>query len=131
MTSADELRSEVTSNRRKLAEALSAAADRWEAGDEGEWSPRMVAEHCIWREFGLAGIASAALAERPADRRFTQTNDSDEGNEFSFATAADALAALEATGAASDHVFHGVTDRDLEKPAEFAANSAAARSLSV
>lgn len=122
MTTARELRGAITSNRQALRDALDAAADRWESGDDGGWSPRLIAEHCVGREFGLAGIATAATQGQPADERYTLTNHSDSA-EFSFGTAADALAALEATGAACDHVFRGVDDQDLEKPAELDAGS--------
>jgi DinB superfamily len=118
MASAEELRQAITSNRQKLREALSAARDRWESGDDSGWSPRAIAEHCIGREFGLGGIAAAAMLGEAADRRYTRTNGPGEASEFSFATAAEALSALEGTGAACDEAFQDVGDGDLGRPAE-------------
>ena len=118
MASAEELRQAISSNGEKLSAALSAIGDRWETGDDGGWSPRAIAEHCIGREFDLGGIAAAAMRGEAADRRYARTNEPGEASEFSFATAADALIALEGTGAACDEAFRGIEDGDLVKPAE-------------
>ena len=108
MASAEELRQRITANRLKLRGALEAAAGSWESGDDEVWSARTAAEHCIDREVGLAGIAAAAMRGEAPELRFAQTNHPEVRPALSFATAADALAGLDASGAACDEALNGV-----------------------
>ncbi len=123
MATAEELRQEITANRRKLRDALGAAGEKWESADDDGWSPRHTAEHCIGREFGLAGIGAAAMRGDAAEWQHARTNHPGEASGFSFATAAEALAALESTAADCDAAFGAVEDDDLVKSAELDVDS--------
>ncbi len=118
MPTAEELRQTITANRAALRATIEAASDRWESGDDDGWSPRRITEHCIDRDIGLGGIAAAAMRGEPAAERFAQTNEPDAPNPCSFATAAEALTALDESGVASDEALRDIEDRDLAKPAE-------------
>ena len=115
MPTADELRASVAAARTVLRTAIAASADNWETpkgtADDGEagWSPRQVAEHVIPSEIMFAtGICAACGYDGPA-------NPID--GEPSFATAADALAALDAVAAAADSKVNYVQDEELGKSA--------------
>jgi hypothetical protein len=123
MASARQLNDEITTSRQKLRDALQGALSQWETGDDEGWSPRRIAEHCIDRDFGLAGIAAAALRGTPPAERYARTGDPDAACQCSFPTAAEALTALVESAEAGDEVFGVVVDEDLVKPAELHAGS--------
>ena len=106
MASADELRQTITTNRQKLRDAIDGAADKWETGDEENWSPRKVAEHSIGAEISFAGMVAGAMQSKVP-----------EGGDSSFASASEARAALDAVAEACDKVHRYVEDRDLAKAA--------------
>jgi hypothetical protein len=111
MPSADDYRAQVTAARTALRDAISGAGSRWEtapSGGEGEdaWSPRQVAEHAIGSERYFAGKVAGSMEGKAPERI-----------EFSFASNADALAALDSSVADCDKVFRYVEDRDLAKAA--------------
>ena len=115
MPTADELRASVAAARTVLRTAIAASADNWEtpkgaaADGEAGWSPRQVAEHVIPSEIMFAGgICAACGYDGPANPI--------EG-EASFATAADALAALDAVTAAAESKVNYVQDEELGKSA--------------
>lgn len=118
MPTADELRQTISTNREKLRNTLAAAAATWESGDDDGWTPRAAAEHCIERDAGLAGIIAAALSGEPLAEEHARTNNPEAPVQLSLATAADASAALEASGRAIDAAVRTVTDADLPKAAD-------------
>ncbi len=112
MPSADDYRTQVASGRSALRAAISTSGNRWEtapaSGGEGEesWSPRKVAEHVIAAERSFAGGVSRAMEGKAPERK-----------EYSFATSAEAIEALDANAADCDKVFRYIEDRDLAKAA--------------
>lgn len=110
MASARELNDDITTSRQKLRDALQGALSRWETGDDEGWSPRRIAEHCIDRDFGLAGIAAAALRGTPPAEHYARTGDPAASCQCSFPTAAEALTALVESTEAGDEVFGVVVD---------------------
>ncbi len=106
MATADELRQTITTNRQALSEAIDAAAGKWETGDDDNWSPRKVAEHCIPAEISFAGMVAGAMQGKAP-----------EAGEANFASASDAATALVASAEASDKVLRYIEDRDLGKAA--------------
>ena len=106
MASADELRQSIATNRQTLRDAIEAAADKWEVGDDDNWAPRKVAEHCIGAEMTFAGMVAGAIQSKAP-----------ESSELSFVSAADAATGLDAAAEASDKVLRYIEDRDLAKPA--------------
>ena len=110
---ADELRANVAAARTVLRAAIATAADSWEtpkgtaADGEAGWSPRQAAEHAIPSELMFTDAICAACGydgpENPLD------------GEPSFASAADALAALDAVIAAADSKVDYVQDEELGK----------------
>jgi len=107
MASADELRQAIATNRQTFTDAVRAAADKWTSGDDDGWSPRKIAEHCIARDEELTAMTVGALAGSRVTDSITR----------SFATAADALSALDAGAKASDDAYQNVADIDLHAPA--------------
>ena len=113
MPSADELRVNVAAARTVLRAAITTAADNWDtpkgATDDGEagWSPRQAAEHAIPSELMFADAICAACGyDGPANPLDAEP---------SFASAADALAALDAVAAAADSKVSYVQDEELGK----------------
>ncbi len=107
MASAKEMRETVTKNRQALIAAIEAAAAKWDASPGGDaWSPRQNAEHAIGADVRFGGQASAILGGNPPA-----------AVETSFASAADAAAALAKVGAEVDKRFSWAEDRDLSKAA--------------
>lgn len=106
MASADELRQAIATNRQALRAAIEATAGKWEVGDEDNWGPRRVAEHCIGAEFTFAGMVAKAIQSKAPD-----------SSELSFASSAEATSGLDAAAAASDNVFSYIEDHDLVKAA--------------
>ena len=107
MASAKEMRETVTKNRQALIAAIEAAAAKWDASPGGDaWSPRQNAEHAIGADVRFGGQASAILGGNPPA-----------AVETSFASAADAAAALTKVGAEVDKRFSWAEDRDLSKAA--------------
>lgn len=123
MPTADDRRQALAEARRKLRQALVAAAGKWETTDDEGWTPRWAAEHCIERDHGLSGIAAAAVREEPAAREFTRTGDPNEATRLSFASSGDAVAALDSSGALIDGAIANASDADFDKPAELNAGS--------
>ena len=115
MATADELRASVAAARTVLRTAITAAADNWETpkgtADDGEagWSPRQAAEHVIPSELMFTDAICAACGYDGPENPLT--------GEPSFATAADALAALDAVVAAADSKVDYVQDEELGKEA--------------
>ena len=97
MATADELRASVAAARTVLRTAIIASADAWEtpkgSGEDGGpgWSPRQVAEHAIPSEMMFANSICAACGYDGPENPLSSTE---------FATAEDALAALDAVSAA-------------------------------
>ena len=115
MPTADELRASVAAARTVLRTAITAAADNWEtpkgtvADGEAGWSPRQAAEHVIPSELMFTDAICAACGYDGPENPLT--------GEPSFATAADALAALDAVVAAADSRVDYVQDEELGKEA--------------
>ena len=115
MPTADELRASVAAARTVLRTAITASADNWDtpkgAADDGEagWSPRQVAEHVIPSEIMFAGGICAACGYDGPENPL--------GGEASFASADEALAALDAVTAAADSKVNYVQDEELGKSA--------------
>ena len=113
MPTADELRASVAAARTVLRTAITAAADNWETpkgtADDGEagWSPRQAAEHAIPSEMMFADAICAACGYDGPENPLP--------GEPSFASAADALAALDAVVAAADSKVDHVQDAELGK----------------
>ena len=104
MASADELRQAIATNREKFSTAITAAADKWESGSDGDWSTREIAEHCISSESSIAGMTAGAMQAKVPDKA-----------EVSLASAADAAAAIASAFEVTDKVYRYVEDRDLAK----------------
>ena len=105
MASAKEMRDAVTKNREALKAAIEGAAGKWETAPGGDaWSPRQNAEHAIGADLGDGQKAAAILGGNPPA-----------AIEISFATAADAAAALAKVGSEVDKRFSWAEDRDLSK----------------
>lgn len=105
MASAKEMRDMVTKNRAALVAAIEASAAKWETSPGGDaWSPRQNAEHAIGADLSDGQKAAAILGGNPPA-----------GVELSFASAADAAAALTKIGAEVDKRFSWAEDRDLSK----------------
>ena len=115
MATADELRASVAAARTVLRTAITAAADNWEtpkgtaADGEAGWSPRQAAEHVIPSELMFTSAICEACGYDGPENPLT--------GEPSFATAADALAALDAVIAAADSRVDYVQDEELGKEA--------------
>ena len=113
MPTADELRASVAAARAVLRTAITAAADNWEtpkgaADDSGPgWSPRQAAEHAVPSEMMFADAICAACGYDGPENPL--------GDAPSFASAADALAALDAVVAAADSKVEYVQDAELGK----------------
>ena len=114
MPTADELRAGISGGRAALKAAVAASADNWEtakgAADDGEagWSPRQVAEHVIPAEMMFANGICAACGYDGPDNPLTSTE---------FASAGDAIAALDAMEAAFNSKVSYVQDEELVKSA--------------
>lgn len=126
MATANELRDALAGARAAMRQALDGAADRWEKAPEGdeEWSPRKVAEHAIPAEIMFAGAVCAACGY--ADQAPANPLASGE-----FASAADAVAALDAVSAATDAVLKHVQDEELSKAGEAMGGADVARLLRI
>ena len=107
MATADELRAGIDGARAALKAAIAASADRWEVtkGDD-DWSPRTVAEHVIPSEMMFANGVCAACGYDGPENPLSSTE---------FATADDALAALDAVTAATNAKIQHVQDEELGK----------------
>ncbi len=114
MATADELRAGVAGARAALKVAIAASAGNWETpkgtADDGEagWSPRTVAEHVIPAEMMFATNICTACGYDGPENPLTSTE---------FASADDAIAALEAVAAAADSKVNYVQDEELGKSA--------------
>ena len=110
MATADELRASVAAARTVLRTAIIASADAWEtpkgSGEDGGpgWSPRQVAEHAIPSEMMFANSICAACGYDGPENPLSSTE---------FATAEDALVALDAVSAAADSKVKHVQDSEL------------------
>lgn len=77
-----------------------------------------------WRSTASIGTSASVGWPRrrcvasPAEERYAQTNRPDAPNPCSFATAAEAMTALDQSGVASDEALRDIEDSDLEQPAE-------------
>ena len=113
MPTADELRASVAAARAVLRTAITASADNWEtpkgAADDGGpgWSPRQAAEHAVPSEMMFADAICAACGYDGPENPLADAP--------SFASAADALAALDAVVAAADSRVDHVQDAELGK----------------
>lgn len=114
MSQADALRSEIAASRAALRAAIAASGANWETAkgtaDDGEagWSPRQAAEHVIPSDLFFAGaICTACGYDGPANPL----------SSTEFATAEDAVAALDAAAAAFDSKINYVQDEELGKTA--------------
>ena len=114
MPTADELRAGIAGGRAALRAAIQAAADNWETpkgtAEDGEagWSPRQTAEHVIPSELMFAGGVCAACGYDGPENPLTGAE---------FASADDAVAALDAITAACDGKVKHVQDHELGKSA--------------
>ncbi|MDE2893235.1 MAG: DinB family protein [Chloroflexota bacterium] len=115
MPTADELRSGIDGGRAALRLAIQSAEDSWDVAkgteEEGEagWSPRQTAEHVIPSEIMFANMICAACGyDGPEDPV---------GENPQFATAAEAVAALDAVVEASNSKIKYVQDHELGKSA--------------
>ena len=112
MPTADELRAGIDGGRAALRIAIQTTADNWETpkgtGDDGGpgWSPRQVAEHVIPSEMMFANGVCAACGYDGPDNPLSSTE---------FATADDALAALDAIAEAANSKIKYVQDEELGK----------------
>lgn len=115
MPTADELRSGIAGGRAALRLAIQAAEGNWEtakgAAEDGEagWSPRQTAEHVIPSEMMFANMICAACGYDGPENPL--------GENPQFATAAEAVAALDAAVAACDSKIKYVQDDELGKSA--------------
>src|SRR5687767_14734041 len=103
MASAKELRDSITKNREALKAAIEASSAKWETAS-GDGSPRQLAESAIGSDLKDGQQAAAILGGNPPP-----------SVETSFATAADAVAALSKIGPEIDKRFSWAEDRDLAK----------------
>ena len=114
MPTADELRAGISGGRAALKAAVAASAGNWETAkgtaDDGEagWSPRQVAEHVIPAEMMFANGICAACGYDGPNNPLTSTE---------FASAGDAIAALDAMEAAFNSKVSYVQDEELGKSA--------------
>ena len=114
MPTADELRAGISGGRAALKAAVAASAGNWETAkgtaDDGEagWSPRQVAEHVIPAEMMFANGICAACGYDGPDNPLSSTE---------FASAGDAIAALDAMEAAFNSKVSYVQDEELGKSA--------------
>ena len=112
MPTADELRAGIDGGRAALRIAIQTAAGNWETpkgtADDGEagWSPRQTAEHVIPSEMMFANGICAACGYDGPDNPLSSTE---------FATAEDALAALDAVAEATNSKIKYVQDEELGK----------------
>ena len=104
MATAKELRESITKNREALKEAIEAASAKWETASGDAGSPRQIAESAIGSDLKDGQQAAAILGGNPPPNV-----------ETSFATAADAVAALSKIGPEIDKRFSWAEDRDLAK----------------
>ncbi|MEZ4503447.1 MAG: hypothetical protein R3C39_12540 [Dehalococcoidia bacterium] len=102
MASVKELRDSISKGRQALAEAVEAAAGRWEAG--GDASPKALTEGALRAEVERAGKAAAILGGNPVAAQ-----------EWSIDTAQAASEALGKLGPEVDKRFSWAEDRDLGK----------------
>ena len=114
MPTADELRAGISGGRAALKAAVAASAGNWETAkgtaDDGEagWSPRQVAEHVIPAEMMFANGICAACGYDGPNNPLTSTE---------FASAGDAIAAIDAMEAAFNSKVSYVQDEELGKSA--------------
>ena len=114
MPTADELRAGISGGRAALKAAVAASAGNWETAkgtaDDGEagWSPRQVAEHVIPAEMMFANGICAACGYDGPDNPLSGTE---------FASAGDAIAAIDAMEAAFNSKVSYVQDEELGKSA--------------
>ena len=115
MASADELREAIRGALSPLRSAIEGASEDWErlpdAGDdsgEESWSARQAAEHVIGADYAFARAVDGVLGRDPVERP-----------ELTLPSAADALAALEASSAALDASVAALTDAQLEAETRF------------
>jgi hypothetical protein len=104
MATAKELRESITKNREALKAAIEASAAKWETAAGDGSSPRQNAEQAIGSDLKDGQQAAAILGGNPPP-----------AVETSFATAADAVAALSKIGPEIDKRFSWAEDRDLSK----------------
>lgn len=110
---AEELRAELAAAFEEFMSELKQCAEAWEkkpGGGSGEdaWCPREVAEHVAGATgYFAAGIARALDRERPKPQQ------------FSFATADEAIAATPAAQETLARVVAQLSDADLAREAEF------------
>jgi hypothetical protein len=110
MATPDELRASIASGRDTFREALTAASSNWErkpASGEGEeaWSPRQAAEHAIPSEIAFVNQVCEACGY-PGVTWDGST---------SYASAEDAIAALDSAVALANGRLKYVSDTDLPK----------------
>ena len=112
MPTADELRAGIDGARAALRVAIQTSAGAWETAkgtaDDGEagWSPRQTAEHAIPSEMMFANGICAACGYDGPDNPLSSTE---------FASADDAVAALDAIEAAFNSKIKYVQDEELGK----------------
>ena len=114
MPTADELRAGIAGGQEVLRAAIISAADNWEVAkgeaEDGEagWSPRQAAEHVIGSHIMFAGMICGACGYDGPENPLSGTD---------FASADEALAALDAVTAAFDSKIKYVQDDELGKSA--------------
>ena len=114
MPTADELRAGIDGARAALRVAIQTSGAAWDTpkgtADDGEagWSPRQTAEHVIPSEMMFANGICAACGYDGPDNPLSGTE---------FATADDAVAALDAIAAAFNSKIQYVQDEELGKSA--------------
>jgi hypothetical protein len=119
MPTPDELRTTIAQARTAFRSSLESAASAWEtkpASGEGEdsWSPRQVAEHAIPTEVFFATAVCDACGYPGVQYE----------GPSSFATAAEAVAALDGAVALADGRLKYVSDTDLPKRKDDATRTA-------
>ena len=102
MASVKELRQTIMESRQALAEAIEAAAGRWDSG--GDDSPKSLAEGALRAEVERAGKAAAILGGNPVAAQ-----------EWSIDTAQAASEVIGKLGPEVDKRFSWAEDRDLSK----------------
>ena len=118
MASADELRRAIVVNRGRFRESLAAATGDWETGDDGGWTKRRAAEHCIGRDMELTAMTALAMdAIAPASY------------EVNLGSSSSAAKALQVAADAADTVYRNVQDRDLAKPAPLGGGAPSSRNI--
>ncbi len=113
MVAVDVFRQHITEARARLVLAIEAASADWDgAAASGEWTPRHITGHALASEINfISAIAGSTGNAMPASETLVFP---EEGKEFDFATAADAIEAMPHVAQACDAVLLKLTEDDMD-----------------